>query len=185
MLTDEDLKAIEAMMASLLETYGLKKPPSAGALRTQRYRERHKSVTAIVTKASRSKGNGVTKASQPSVTACTWKAYAAAYQERYGVPPTRNATVNSQLAKFVARVPVAEAPEIAAFYVRHNKAFYVSSRHAVGGLLHDAEGLRTQWLSGQSITDTEARQADRTQSNANVWGKLIEEAEIEGNKNTH
>jgi hypothetical protein len=38
MLTEDDLKAI----ANLLETYGLRKPPSAAALRQQRYRERQK-----------------------------------------------------------------------------------------------------------------------------------------------
>lgn len=191
MLTDDDLKAIEQMMTRILEAQlearGLKTLPSAGALRTQRYRERHKSVTAIVTKASRAKGKGVTKASQPSVTptAATWAAYSAAYQQRYGVEPTRNAMINGQLAQFVGRVSAADAPGIAAFFVAHNKHFYVSSRHAVGALLKDAEGLRTQWLSGRTVTDTEARMADRTQTNANVWGKLIAEAKDEGNQNTH
>jgi hypothetical protein len=195
MLTDDDIKRIAEMMAPLLtsalEAYGLKKLPSAGALRTQRYRERkasqnvtakrHKTSHGNVTKASPRKGEGVTKPSQPSVTptAETWAAYSTAYRTRYGVDPTRNATVNGQLAQFVGRVPAAEAPEIAAFYVLHNKHFYISSRHAVGALLRDAEGLRTEWLSGRTVTDTEARQADRTQSNANVWGKLIKEAERE------
>lgn len=40
MLTDEDIEALKAMIANLLETYGLKKPPSSAALRQQRYRER-------------------------------------------------------------------------------------------------------------------------------------------------
>lgn len=41
MLTNDDFKALAKMIATLLETYGLKKLPSAGALRMQRYRERH------------------------------------------------------------------------------------------------------------------------------------------------
>jgi hypothetical protein len=42
MLTDEDLRAMEALLTRVLEAYGLKKPPSAAALRMQRYRERHR-----------------------------------------------------------------------------------------------------------------------------------------------
>lgn len=105
----------------------------------------------------------------------TWEAYRAAYQRRYGVEPTRNASVNAQLAKFINRVPLEDAPHIAAFYVTHNKSFYVGQKHPVGLLLKDAEGLRTEWLSGRTVTDTEARQADRTQATGNVFGRLLEE----------
>jgi hypothetical protein len=190
-LTEDDLKALKAMMAELLETYGLKKPPSAAALRQRRYRERHapsQSVTKRHKSVTRTEGkrNGtVTKRNEASPernapSRETWSAYSAAYLQRYGVEPTRNATVNGQLAQFVGRVPQEEAPEIAAFFVRHNKSFYISSRHAVGALLKDAEGLRTEWLSGRTVTDTEAKQADRTQANANVFGKLITEARNAG-----
>src|SRR5699024_5586194 len=34
----------------------------------------------------------------------TWNAYAAAYFDRYGVEPVRNARVNAQIAQFVQRV---------------------------------------------------------------------------------
>jgi hypothetical protein len=74
MLTDEDLKAI----ATLLEAYGLKKPPSAAALRQQRYRERKKAsvtghnetVTASGLKrnAPSQKRNGAHNASVPDET---------------------------------------------------------------------------------------------------------------------
>jgi hypothetical protein len=190
MTDDELLKAIERIVHAALETYGLERLPSAGALRTRAYRERKaasQNVTRKRHKTSQPKGQGVTKASPANVTpsAATWAAYAEAYQQRYGVEPTRNATVNGQLAQFVARVPSEEAPQIAAFYVRHNKRFYISSRHAVGGLLHDAEGLRTEWLSGRTVTETEAHMADRTQTNANVWGKLIQEADDEGKQKPH
>lgn len=111
-----------------------------------------------------------------SRTTATWAAFKAAYAMRYGVEPTQNATTNAQMANFVARVPVAEAPEIAAFYVGHNGAFYVRQKHPVGALCKDAEGLRTEWLSGRVVTDTEARQADRTQATGNVFAPLIAEA---------
>ena len=69
-----------------------------------------------------------------------------------------------------------EAPAIAAFYVRSNKALYVRDKHPVGWLLKDAETLRTEWATGRQGTDTEARQADRTQATGNVFTKLIQEA---------
>lgn len=110
-------------------------------------------------------------------TSSTWASYSTAYRERWGVEPTRNARVNGQLAHFVSRVPAEEAPEIAAFYVRHNRGLYVAAKHAVDLMLRDAEGLRTEWLSGRAVTDTEARQADRTQANGNAFASLITEAE--------
>lgn len=110
-------------------------------------------------------------------TAEAWAAYTEAYRQRYGTDPTRNAVENASMAKFISLVPLAEAPEIAAFYVRHNKAWYVSHQHSVKFLMQDAAGLRTQWLAGRPMTDTEARQTDRTQATGNVFGKLIQEAE--------
>ena len=109
-------------------------------------------------------------------TAPTWDAYTEAYLRRYKQPPARNSRVNGQMAKFCALVPLEEAPHIAAFYVRHNKGYYVSRGHAVGLLYSDAEALRTQWLNGRGVTDTEARQADRSAATGNVFHELIEEA---------
>ncbi len=178
-MTDEDIETIRRIVNEALDARGLKTLPSAAALRMRRMREQKRNAEAnkSVTVKGRKRNKGVTPERTQAPTATTWTAYAQAYLERYGVEPTRNATVNGQLAQFVTRVPVAEAAQIAVFFVRHNKHFYISSRHAVGALLRDAEGLRTEWLSGRMVTDTEARQADRTQTNANVWGKLIAETE--------
>lgn len=114
--------------------------------------------------------------SAPPKTALLWTAYATAYRQRYGVEPVRNASVNSKLAQFIDRIGAAEAPQVAAFYLRHNGQFYVRGKHSVGAMLQDAEGLRTEWARGQTVTDTEARQADQTQARGNVWGKILEEA---------
>lgn len=117
------------------------------------------------------------KASATKVdTVPVWTAYRQAYIARYQQEPTRNVRVNAQLAKFAQLVPLDQAPEIAAFYVRHNKPWYVTKAHPVGLLLADAEGLRTQWLNGRTVTDTEARQGDRTAALGNVFQPLIEEA---------
>lgn len=97
-------------------------------------------------------------------TNAVWEAYAQAYVSRYGTEPVRNASVNGVLAQFVSRIPAAEAPEVAAFYVRHNAAFYVRSRHPVSLLLRDAEGMRTQWATGRVSTSLEARSAEQIDS---------------------
>lgn len=113
--------------------------------------------------------------SPESKTGRTWAAYSAAYTARYGQAPVRNASVNGKLAGVVSRLGADEAPHVAAFYVQHNGAFYVRDGHSVGLLLRDCESLRTQWATGRSVTDTEARQLDRTASNAASFAALIEE----------
>lgn len=99
-------------------------------------------------------------------------AYAAAYEKRHGAKPVWNATTNSQLARFVKRVGVEEAPAIAEFYVNHRAAFYVQKLHPVGLLLQDAEKLHTEWITGQQITATKANQEERTQENLQGWESL-------------
>lgn len=104
-----------------------------------------------------------------------WNAYAAAYQRRYNVMPTRNGKVNGQIALFIKRVPAEEAPEIAAFYVGHSKAYYVEKGHPIGAMLSDAEWLRTQWQRGRPVTSTEARQADQTAARGSAVTDLLAE----------
>lgn len=115
-----------------------------------------------------SNGNGVTVP--------IWQAFSSAYQSRYGVEPVRNAKVNGMLASFAGRVPHAEAPEIAAFYVMHNRQDYVRSKHDVSFLLRDAEGLRTEWATGRRVTDTEARRADRSSATVDQVNRMLAEA---------
>ena len=116
------------------------------------------------------------KVQTPSVTAPVWDSYSRTYQDRYGVPPMRNAKVNGMLANFCRRIPLDEAPHIAAYYLGHNSAYYVQRGHPVECLLADAEKLRTEWATGRQTTITQARQMDRTATNANIWGELIAEA---------
>lgn len=98
----------------------------------------------------------------------TWKAYLEAYQYRYGVPPVRNQTVNSQVKQFVKRVGFHEAPPIAGWFPAHNATWYVSQGHTMGSLLRDAEKLRTEWATGLALTETATRQLDGAQSNFNA-----------------
>lgn len=121
------------------------------------------------------RGNGKEKPEAPTTE--TWAAYATSYEQRYHTEPVRNAKVNGMMARFCERVPIHEAPQIAAFFVRSNRGLYVSAHHAIDLMLRDAEGLRTEWATGHQGTETEARQADKTAATGNVFGKLIEEAE--------
>jgi uncharacterized protein YdaU (DUF1376 family) len=110
-------------------------------------------------------------------TAAAWAAYREAYRQRYEVElPKPSAEDNTHMARFCEKVPLAEAPEIAAFYVRHNKAWYVSHHHDLKWLKADAVGLRTQWLKQSPVTETEARQADRTSAAGSQVDRLKRKA---------
>ena len=104
------------------------------------------------------------EANEEAKTAATWKAYSQAFSKRYGEMPPRNAMVSGVLSKFIDRIGRDEAPDVAAFYVGHSNAYYVNSGHAVQAMLRDAEKLRTEWASGQKITQQSARDADRRQT---------------------
>jgi len=104
---------------------------------------------------------GGTNKSPPAKTEPVWAAYSEEYVWRYHVKPTRNAKVNGQLMLFLARVPIAEAPDIARFYVRHPEKFYVLKQHPVWILLRDAEGLRTQWQAQIKITSSNIAALDK------------------------
>lgn len=114
----------------------------------------------------------------PLPTKETWGLYAMAYFSRYRVDPVRNQTVNSQMAQFVSRIGQEEAPQVAAFYVHSNAAFYVQCGHSVGIMLRDAEKLRMEWATGRQITQTRARQQDQTASNPFV--AMLEQRRLEG-----
>lgn len=92
----------------------------------------------------------------------TWEAYRTAYMTRYGIEPKRNHTVNSNLCRLVDLVGAEEAPLIAAFYVTHNKPFYVNAQHATNLLVQDWQGLRTQWLTGRKVTTRELQSVEQT-----------------------
>lgn len=124
------------------------------------------------------------RGSEPALTSQTWEAYAEAYQDRYGAAPTSNARVRGQLAHFVRRVPLHEAPMIAAHYVRSSNARYVAAGHAVGPLVQDAEKLRTEWLTGRQGTARQAREVDKREGRRaeyeEMFARLRAEDDAEG-----
>lgn len=102
---------------------------------------------------------------KPAPTNAVWEAYSEAYATRYGEPPVRNAKSNGILKTFLSRIPAAEAPLVAAFYVRHPSAFYATKMHPLNVMLDDAEKLRTEWATNRTVTSTEARHQERTAAN--------------------
>ncbi|HHN0413122.1 TPA: helix-turn-helix domain-containing protein, partial [Pseudomonas aeruginosa] len=83
-----------------------------------------------------------------------WAAYRAAYEERWGVQPVRNAKVNSQVKQLVAALG-AEAPAVAAFFVGLDDKFLVDSCHEFGLLLAKAGAYRTKWATAGSAPSTD------------------------------
>lgn len=117
-------------------------------------------------KARKPKADDALDAELQAACKTTWSAYAVEYRTRYGIDPVRNVKVNSNVKNFVKRIGYDEAPGVAAFYVRNvSEAFVVRGCHALGALLQNAEAYRTQWATGQAMTNTRAQQADKSQSN--------------------
>jgi hypothetical protein len=105
----------------------------------------------------------------------TWSSYNNAYFGRYGTEPVRNAAVNAVVKNFVKRIGYDESPEVAAFYVGHNDSFYVKKGHDFKQLLADAEKVRMEWATNRRITQTSARQIDRTSSTYDAVSEILAE----------
>jgi len=95
----------------------------------------------------------------------TWAAYAVAYRSRHGATPVRNAKVNAHVKQIVQRLGYAEAPLVAAWFLRVNERLVVQGMHDLGLLLARCEAYRTQWATNRQVTETSARHTDQTQSN--------------------
>lgn len=106
--------------------------------------------------------------------ALAYDAYALAYMHRYGAVPVADKKVRGQFKNLVDRLG-ADSVAVAGFYPSHNAALYVRSGHTVDLLLRDCPKLRTEWATGRKITETAARQQDRTGTMAQHAAELIEE----------
>ena len=105
------------------------------------------------------------KSSEPNpANVATWKAYAAAYRDRYGVLPAANAKTRGQAASLVRMVGADLAPGLAAYYLTHNGGFFVQCRHDFGLLLKWYQQILTDMQRGEQMTQTKARQTEKTQT---------------------
>ena len=107
----------------------------------------------------------VRKSAEPNpANVATWKAYAAAYRDRYGVLPAANAKTRGQAANLVRMVGADLAPGLAAYYLTHNGGFFVQCRHDFGLLLKSYQQILTDMQCGEQMTQTKARQTEKTQT---------------------
>lgn len=105
--------------------------------------------------------------------AAAWKCYADAYRARYGVEPVRNGKTTSCLTTLVSRLPEEHLAGVIAWYLQHNGAVYVASKHCVELLLRDAEGLHTEWARGEHMTSRRAREMDSLQTTCDAVDAVL------------
>jgi len=86
-----------------------------------------------------------------------WNAYYLGYEKKYGVPPLRNAKVNTQVLQLSKRLG-REAVNVVEFFLSHPKQYYISKTHDLGLCLADAESLRTQYLKNAYVTEDKVKE---------------------------
>lgn len=94
-----------------------------------------------------------------------WANYAMAYRKRYGAWPVWNGKVGGQLGQIVDRLGAEVAHHVAAHYLKTSDAAILRKCHSLNELLANAESYHTQWVTGQRINGTTARQMERTEAN--------------------
>ncbi|MNJ48796.1 hypothetical protein D3C77_440010 [compost metagenome] len=94
-----------------------------------------------------------------------WANYAMAYRKRYSTWPVWNAKVGGQLGQLVDRLGADVAHHVAAHYLKTCDAAVLRKCHSLNELLVNAESYHTQWVTGQRVNGTTARQMERTEAN--------------------
>ncbi|MFO3675767.1 phage replication protein [Pseudomonas protegens] len=94
-----------------------------------------------------------------------WANYAMAYRKRYSTWPVWNAKVGGQLGQLVDRLGADVAHHVAAHYLKTSDAAVLRKCHSLNELLANAESYHTQWVTGQRVNGTTARQQERTEAN--------------------
>lgn len=94
-----------------------------------------------------------------------WANYAMAYRKRYSAWPVWNAKVAGQLGQLVDRLGADVAHHVAAHFLKTADAAVLRKCHSLNELLANAESYHTQWVTGQRVNGTIARQMERTEAN--------------------
>ena len=94
-----------------------------------------------------------------------WANYAMAYRKRYSAWPVWNAKAGKQMALLVDRLGADVAHHVAAHYLKTSDAAVLRKCHSLNELLANAESYHTQWVTGQRVNGTTARQMERTEAN--------------------
>jgi N-formylglutamate amidohydrolase len=91
-----------------------------------------------------------------------------AYRKRYNTWPVWNAKVGGQLGQLVDRLGTDVAHHVAAHFLKTSDAAVLRKCHSLNELLANAESYHTQWVTGQRINGTTARQMERTEANVSA-----------------
>lgn len=113
------------------------------------------------------------KKDKPPTGSLVWEAYKDSYQAKYGVPPIRNAQVNSICKQIVDRVGFEEAPNLVRFYLTHDNKFYLSKCHQLKYCLSDAEKLYTEMKKGIKMTRGTAEAVEAQQENDAQYHRVM------------
>jgi hypothetical protein len=97
-----------------------------------------------------------------------WANYAMAYRKRYSAWPVWNAKIGGQLGQLVDRLGADVAHHVAAHFLKTSDAAVLRKCHSLNELLSNAESYHTQWVTGQRINGTTARQMERTEANVSA-----------------
>lgn len=111
-----------------------------------------------------------------SPTQKVWEVYCEEYRKRYTCDPTRNGKTMGQAKLLVGRLG-SEAPEVVRFFMQSKNPRYFSNYYDLGLCLMDAEKLRTQWLTGLSVTKIQTKHLE-TESEVISQLKRIEEGKV-------
>lgn len=114
------------------------------------------------------------RSSEPGKSIATWTSYSEAYISRYGAAPVRNAMASKLCCVLVDHLGAIDAPQVAAFYVRHNDMFYTKAGHSLQLLVRDAQKLHTEWKTGRKITTAQAKQTERRSHNQDTVKQYLE-----------
>jgi hypothetical protein len=116
---------------------------------------------------------------QQLATSAAWDAYRVAYLQRYGDEPLSDAKTRGQIKTFVSRVGAADAPHVIAHYLRSRNAYYVQRGHSFGCLLADAQKLKTEWATGKSGTQHQARADDKLAGRGAEYEEMFERLRLQ------
>ncbi|WLH10337.1 helix-turn-helix domain-containing protein [Pseudomonas hefeiensis] len=97
-----------------------------------------------------------------------WANYAMAYRKRYNAWPVWNAKTGKQMALLVDRLGADVAHHVAAHFLKTSDAAVLRKCHSLNELLANAESYHTQWVTGQRVNGTTARQMERTEANVSA-----------------
>lgn len=104
-----------------------------------------------------------------SAGALVWEEYERSYAQRYrGQRPPRNVLVNTQAKRLVTLVGLEDALKLASYYLEQRDEYYLRMMHPFPSLVADHHKLLMRMRTGQTVSGTQARQAEAVQATSSA-----------------